>query len=96
MDIKKIIKRQGYTVAQVADALDISQPALSKQLQRDGISVARCKDIARIIGVPIGVLVADDDEEDTPDNTQGSDEDTITLLCPHCRQPIALHAHKKK
>lgn len=95
MDIKKIIKTQGYTVAQVAEQLGISQPALSKQLQRDGISISRCKDIARIINVSLSVLVADE-EEDTPDNTQGSDEDTITLLCPHCKMPIALHARKKK
>ncbi len=95
MDIKKIIKKQGYTVAQVAEQLSISQPALSKQLQRDGISISRCKDIARIINVPLSVLVADE-EEDTPlGNTQSSAQDTVTLLCPHCKMPIALHAQKK-
>lgn len=77
-DIKKAIKDKGYTLKQVSDRLNITQSALSQQVNNNTISVAKVQQIADIIGCPLTDLLADD-------NTSA-----LTLSCPHCGQPIKL------
>ena len=77
-DIKKAIKDKGYTLKQVSDRLNITQSALSQQVNNNTISVAKVQQIADIIGCPLTDLLAD------------ADTTTITLSCPHCGQPIKL------
>lgn len=77
-DIKKAIKDKGYTLKQVSDRLNITQSALSQQVNNNTISVAKVQQIADIIGCPLTDLLAD------------ADTSALTLSCPHCGQPIKL------
>ena len=60
MDIKKIIKSKGFTLSAVAARLNISQPALSEQINSGTIAAKRLQEIANIIGCSVSDLVADD------------------------------------
>lgn len=77
MDIKKAIKNGGFTIGGVAKKLGITQSALSQQINNDTISLARAADIAKIIGISLSALVADNDAS-TP------------FVCPHCGKPLHI------
>lgn len=83
MDIKKVVKDNGYTLMQVANALGMSQPDLSQRIKRGSLSIEQCKVIARAIGVTLDALVSDGD-----DNTSVN---APALVCPHCGKPISIH-----
>lgn len=77
MDLKKAIKDKGFTIGGVATALGITQSALSQQINNDTISLARSADIAKIIGVSLSELVAEEGE-------------VLHLVCPHCGKPLHI------
>lgn len=77
MDLKKAIKKGGFTIGGVAAKLGITQSALSQQINNDTISLARTADIAKIIGVSLSELVADEGEG-------------FGLVCPHCGKPLKI------
>lgn len=85
MDIKKAIKKSGFTISKVAEKLGIAQPSLTAQLINGTMSLSRAKEIADIIGVSLSELVADENEQ------QGA-----SLICPHCGKPIELEVKAKK
>lgn len=76
MDIKKVINDRGFTLQQVADALGISQQAVSQAVNGNP-SLSRLRQIAEAIGVTVSQLVADDGAP-------------ITRKCPHCGKPINI------
>lgn len=85
MDIKQIIKDQGFTLEQVAAQMPNSRtgkPGISRQSLYLAITgnptINTLKDIAEIIGCKVG------------DFFQDEGCDTSTLLCPHCGQPITI------
>lgn len=78
--IKEILKEKGMTVNQLADMLDISRQALSKQIQgKMLVETAQC--IADAIGVPMWQLFA------SPSDIQKADG---SLVCPNCGTPLEL------
>lgn len=89
MNIQKVIKRQGFTISQVAalvknqrGGIGVSQGALSSTLNNNP-GIEKLQEIANIIGVSLSELVADEnDQQDT------------SLVCPHCGKPITLHIDK--
>lgn len=84
MDIKKVIKSKGFTTVQVAQALGVTQPALSKMLKQDANpGIKKLQEIADIIGVSLPELVADSE-----DDLQGF------IICPHCGKRIKLSVGK--
>ena len=89
MDIKKVVKDNGYTLMQVANALGMSQPDLSQRIKRGSLSIEQCKTIAHAIGVTLDALVSDGDDDDTSVNASA-------LLCPHCGKPISIHLEPAK
>ena len=70
MNIKKVIKDHGFSTQQIAQALNISQQAVSQAINGNP-SLSRLQEIARVVGIPVSELVAD---EPTPDIQQGRGE----------------------
>lgn len=83
-DIKKAIKAKGYTLKQVSEKLNVTQSALSQQINNNTISVAKVQEIADILSCPLTDLLTD---ADTPS--------ALTLSCPHCGKPINITLAKK-
>lgn len=80
MDIKKVINDRGFTLQQVADALGISQQAVSQAVNGNP-SLSRLRQIAEAIGVTVSQLVADDID---------TASQSLTKKCPHCGKPINI------
>jgi transcriptional regulator with XRE-family HTH domain len=70
MNIKKVIKDHGFSTQQIAQELNISQQAVSQAINGNP-SLSRLQEIARVVGIPVSELVADDP---TPDIQQGRGE----------------------
>lgn len=64
MDIKNKISSHGYTLQQVADALGITQQAVSAAINGNP-SLSRLKDISAVLGISVSELLADEEEEET-------------------------------
>jgi len=64
MDIKNKISSHGYTLQQVADALGITQQAVSAAVNGNP-SLSRLKDIAAVLGISVSELLADEEVEET-------------------------------
>lgn len=64
MDIKNKISSHGYTLQQVADALGISQQAVSAAVNGNP-SLSRLKDIAAFLGISVSELLADENPQET-------------------------------
>ena len=90
--IRKVIKEKGFTLEQVASQMSgkegngISQSALTQMLNGNP-SISRVKEIARIIGVSVSELVADD-------YLNGTGKKKTTIVCPHCGKEITLEVNK--
>jgi len=77
MDIKAVIKRQGFTTAQVAEKLGISQQAVSQAINGNP-SLSRLKEIAAAVGVTVSDLVVDEPPQEP------------VMKCPHCGKELRL------
>lgn len=80
--IKEILKEKGLTVNQLADMLEISRQALSKQIQGKML-VETAQRIAEALDVPMWQLFASL-EEVLPK------KDGLSLTCPHCGKDINI------
>lgn len=86
MNIQKIIKRQGFTIASVAakmknereGKIGMTQGSLSSMLNNNP-TITRLQEIADIIGVSLSELVAD----------EASEKETY-IICPHCGEKIKI------
>lgn len=89
MNIQKVIKQQGFTLASVAakmknereDKIGMSQGSLSTMLNRNP-TITRLQEIADIIGVSLSELVSDESEKQT------------FIICPHCGEKIKISVSK--
>ena len=81
MRIKEILKEKNMTVQELADILNISRQALSKQIQGK-LLVETAQNIANTLNVPIWQLFADPAEIQTKDNS--------FITCPHCGREIQI------
>lgn len=77
MDIKAVINRQGYTMAQVAEKLGISQQAVSQAVNGNP-SLSRLKEIAEAVGVTVADLVVDEPPMEP------------MMKCPYCGKELKL------
>lgn len=71
MDIKNKISSHGYTLQQVADALGITQQAVSAAVNGNP-SLSRLKDIAAVLGISVSELLADEES--------GEGEETVITI----------------
>lgn len=93
MNIKKRIKEQGFTLADVAakmkkpnGELGLPQSALSQLIINGNPSFLKMQEIADIIGISVSQLVADDDKA----------VNSSTTICPHCGKPINVIISKSE
>ncbi len=80
--IKEILKEKGLTVNQLADMLEISRQALSKQIQGKML-VETAQRIAEALGVPMWQLFA------SPEEVRPK-KDGLSITCPHCGKDINI------
>jgi transcriptional regulator with XRE-family HTH domain len=80
--IKEILKEKGLTVNQLADMLEISRQALSKQIQGKML-VETAQRIAEALDVPMWQLFA------SPEEVRPK-KDGLSLTCPHCGKDINI------
>lgn len=85
MDIRAVIKRKGFTLTYIADRLTnkkgekgVSLPSLIQTIDGNP-TVSSLQEIAKIIGVSLSELVADD-----------TDHQGASITCPHCGKPINI------
>ena len=79
MDIKKVIKRRGYTLEAVATETGVSKSAMS-QLLNGNPTLSKLQEIARVIGVPVSELVREEDEQRS-----------TSITCPRCGKEIKIN-----
>lgn len=77
--IKEVMKRLGVTQKELAERLEVSEPAFSTQLKSEGISLQRVYEIADALGVDIKELIISNKK------SAGN-----TLCCPHCGKEISV------
>ena len=80
MDIKKIVKEKGYTMAKVADELGINRVTLAQSLSGNP-TLHKLQDVADVLGCSVGDFFRDEMADNFP---------SVTLSCPHCGRPIKL------
>ena len=80
--IKEILKEKALTVNQLADMLEISRQALSKQIQGKML-VETAQRIAEALGVPMWQLFA------SPEEVRPK-KDGLSITCPHCGKDINI------
>lgn len=80
--IKEILKEKGLTVNQLADMLEISRQALSKQIQGKML-VETAQRIAEALDVPMWQLFA------SPEKVLPK-KDGLSITCPHCGKDINI------
>lgn len=85
MDIRKIIKQQGFTLTYVAERMTnkknekgVSLPSFIQTIDGNP-TFSSLQEIANIIGVSLSELVADEN------NQHGA-----TITCPHCGKSINI------
>ena len=91
MNIKKVINKKGWSVSALAAEMPnrdgtkgIKQSSMSRIINGNP-TIDTLKDLAKIIGVSLSELVADDNDQ------QGT-----SLTCPHCGKPIGLEIKLKE
>lgn len=82
MNIKKVIKSKGWTLERLASQMEgkdgkkgLSQPSVSSIINGNP-TIDKLQEIARIIGVSLSELVADDEEQ--------------VVKCPNCGAKIKI------
>lgn len=83
MDIKATIKKRGFTMIQVAEALGITKGAFSQILSRDSVTTKNLEKIASVIGCKVVDFFED----------EASEKQTF-IICPHCGERIKLSVEK--
>jgi len=75
MDLKKTIKAKGWTYAELAEKMGITQPSLTS-LVNGNPTLAKLKSMADAMGITLSELLADDGE--------------AIITCPHCGKEIPI------
>lgn len=79
MRIKEVIKKQGFTLEDIAKAMNTSRSAVS-QIVNGNPTIGKLDKIAKIIGVSRGEFFLDELPQ----------QDGNNFVCPHCGQGIYL------
>ena len=82
MDIKGVIKENGFTLVQVAEKMGISKGGIS-QIVNGCPNVKTLRTIADIIGCKVGDFFADEMSESVETSAPA-------LRCPHCGNEIHI------
>lgn len=87
MDIKRVLKKYGFTQKEVAEKLNISKVTLCVCIsKKDNINLSTLRKIANVIGCNIQEFF--EDETGTP--TAVHETGTPTAVCPWCGKPLKV------
>lgn len=78
MDIKGVIKEHGFTLAQVAEKMEITKGGIS-QIVNGSPTVKTLRTIAKIVGCNVWEFFKDEMEESKP-----------SLKCPYCGHDLTI------
>lgn len=78
MDIKGVIKEHGYTLAQVAEKMEITKGGIS-QIVNGSPTIKTLRTIAAIVGCKVGDFFKDEMSETEP-----------SFKCPHCGKELRI------
>lgn len=85
MRIKEILKEKGMTLQELADKMDVSRQALSRQVGGK-LLVEKAEEIACMLDVPVWQLFV------SPEEVQ---KENSAIVCPHCGNPIKVTITKE-
>ena len=85
MRIKEILKEKGMTLQELADKMDVSRQALSRQVAGK-LLVEKAEEIANVLDVPTWQLFVSPNEVQKGNNN---------IVCPHCGNPIKVTITKE-
>lgn len=103
--IKNAIKRQGFTLEQVAaqmkkpdGSIGLAQSALSQMLANGNPSYNKLEEIARIIGLSVSELLSDEYynryDTDEPKGWMAAEDNRLIesrrVQCPHCHNDLII------
>lgn len=77
-NVKVICKAKNITINDLANKMGLMQPAISRMLHNDNISLSRLREIATILQCDISQLI----------NELPPAKDSI--ICPHCGKQIKI------
>ena len=83
MRIKQAIKESGSSVGELAQKMGVSRQTISRQINGANITVETVQKIADALGVPVGQLFDQAQQQTTADN--------ITITCPHCGTKLVIN-----
>lgn len=83
VNLKKNIKKHGWTLENVGKALDITKSSMT-QVVSGNPTLKTLTAIAGVLGITVSELLRDDDS--TPSGG---------LVCPHCGKPIHVKLEKE-
>ena len=97
MDVKSIIKRQGFTLEQVAEKMKCTKSSVS-QIINGNPTVGKLDQIAGIIGCKRWEFFLDEmNAQDMPTSSNKVEETKVLRFqydCPHCGEPVKISIEK--
>lgn len=97
MDIKKVIRSHGFTLAQVGakmknrdGSMGVSQATVSSYISGNP-TLSTLQEIANAIGISVSELVSDESSE-----LQQAGGNTVNITCPHCKEAFEVEIKLKE
>lgn len=82
-NIKDAAKAHNKTITQIASALGVLQPQLSRTINNPRITLADMQKIAQAIGCSVADFMKDDEAQQ------------VEMFCPHCGKAVIITAKKE-
>lgn len=83
MELKAIIKNQGYNLTELAQMLGVSQQNVSQLVSNKNIGLSKLRNIAKAINMPLSELIQKIEETTTKTNNNN-------FVCPNCGAKLEI------
>lgn len=84
MELKAIIKNQGYNLTELAQMLGVSQQNVSQLVSNKNIGLSKLRNIAKAINMPLSELIQKIEEETTTKTNNNN------FVCPNCGAKLEI------
>lgn len=81
MDFKLVIKNHGWTITRIAEAMGVTQGAISNMIKGNP-TLDKLQEMATILGITASQLLAE---------AEGLDVSSAITRCPYCGKPVVIH-----
>lgn len=86
MELKAIIKNQGYNLTELAQMLGVSQQNVSQLVSNKNIGLSKLRNIAKAINIPLSELIQKIEEETTIKTNNSNNN----FVCPNCGAKLEI------